>query len=839
MSPEWPPPSNSVREALNIDSRVVQDDFDSFFQHATGHTPYPFQRNLAVSENFPEVIKIPTGMGKTDAVILSWLWRRRFDPRDEVRLHTPRRLVYCLPMRVLVEQTRDKTKHWLDRLGLLAASPGDDSAVTGFAENNAGEGRRIAVTVLMGGEGREWWDIYPERDAIVIGTQDMLISRALNRGYGMSRYRWPTHFGLLNNDCLWVMDEVQLMGRGLATTTQLQAFRNRLGTVDSLPVRSVWMSATLEERWLGTVDFDPRASLTRTLTLGQDDRDKPAIQSRIQAMKILAPAETGAEDLKGLAGEILDKHQRGARTLVIMNTVRRAVDLHTAISKRKSGADLVLIHSRFRPPDRQEVVGDFLKEPGPEGTIIVSTQVVEAGVDVSARVLFTELAPWPALVQRLGRCNRSGEYDEARVYWIDVPTDKKGSALPYMPEELDRAREVLLGLEGQSVGPGLLPELRQEVIHEQVIREKDMVELFDTTPDLAGNDLDVSRFIREADDTDVQVFWRDLSEEGPGGERPEQRPHRDEICTVPIGEIRDLIGKKNEDAWIWDTLDGRWSRARPDSIYPGVTLMLRTRSGHYTRAGGWDVRSKKGVPVIQREEESTDTDYSSNESAVGGWMSIAEHTDLVCEEMTAILDVLGLEDRWRDILLEGARWHDAGKAHRSFQALLKEDALEGFEDPPAAKAPQDAWKGRLPIRSEATDERRRHFRHELASGLAALQNGRDDLVAYLAAAHHGKVRVSIRSMPGEDRPTGRNVRFARGIWDGDVIPETDLGGGTTLPQTTIDLSFMDLGHGANGASWLSRALELRDRSDIGPFRLAFMEALMKAADERASGGGGA
>lgn len=29
---------------------------------------------------------------------------------------------------------------------------------------------------------------------------------ALNRGYGMSRYRWPMHCGLLNNDCRWVMD---------------------------------------------------------------------------------------------------------------------------------------------------------------------------------------------------------------------------------------------------------------------------------------------------------------------------------------------------------------------------------------------------------------------------------------------------------------------------------------------------------------------------------------------------------------------------------------------------------------------------------------------------------
>ena len=77
----------------------------------------------------------------------------------------------------------------------------------------------------MGGEDAGSWDLFAEKDAILIGTQDMLLSRALNRGYGMSRYRWPMHFGLLNSDCLWVIDEVQLMGCGLATTTQLQGFR--------------------------------------------------------------------------------------------------------------------------------------------------------------------------------------------------------------------------------------------------------------------------------------------------------------------------------------------------------------------------------------------------------------------------------------------------------------------------------------------------------------------------------------------------------------------------------------------------------------------------------------
>jgi len=71
------------------------NEFRELFKNATGHSPYPYQEKLAVSENFPEIIEVPTGLGKTDAIILGWLWRRRFDPRDHVRTSTPRRLFFC------------------------------------------------------------------------------------------------------------------------------------------------------------------------------------------------------------------------------------------------------------------------------------------------------------------------------------------------------------------------------------------------------------------------------------------------------------------------------------------------------------------------------------------------------------------------------------------------------------------------------------------------------------------------------------------------------------------------------------------------------------------------
>lgn len=80
--------------------------FREFFKAATGYDPYPYQVRLAEEDPLPQLLNIPTGAGKTAAVILGWLWRRRF-AAPEIRRATPRPLVYCLPMRLFVEQTQN------------------------------------------------------------------------------------------------------------------------------------------------------------------------------------------------------------------------------------------------------------------------------------------------------------------------------------------------------------------------------------------------------------------------------------------------------------------------------------------------------------------------------------------------------------------------------------------------------------------------------------------------------------------------------------------------------------------------------------------------------------
>ena len=774
-----------VEDVSQIDGR-----FQEFFRTAThddsspeGHDPYPFQTRLATAKELPELIDIPTGLGKTDAVVLAWLWRRRF-AGEETRAATPRRLVYCLPMRTLVEQTAGKAKMWLENLGLLSEKPGDSEPADTrkWTENSDLDKTRIAVTVLMGGEDKDEWDLYPERDAIIIGTQDMLLSRALNRGYGMSRYRWPVHFGLLNNDCLWVMDEVQLMGVGVETSAQMQAFCRSFGTINT--VQYIWMSATVGDKQLDTVDHPRPSDGWSRRSLEPDEKKRPEVQKRFEARKSLKKADlTLVKDnekksyAKELADLIESKHRNGTLTLVVVNRVDRAQEIYKELLQGRTEENAAVLHSRFREGDRKARM-QLLDEK--QDRIIVATQVVEAGVDISAHTLITELAPWPSLVQRFGRCNRRGEYNDAEIVWIDIDSSEEanGLVLPYESESFEIARSLVKTITDagpKSLAQASLSYTEPDVIR-AIVRRKDFLDLFDTTPDLTGNDLDVSRFIREGENKDVQVYWRAFPKEGPVGSLDPAR--REELCSVSISKMKDYLKRHN--GWIWDHLEERWKgvgdKSEVKGCRPGQVLLLHPENGGYSPILGWTGEAGKNgalVKVISAKEKCKNKDDQSMngdlQSRIDNWVTLKDHIDHVCSEVLSISGCLDLPQNYENALKNAAFWHDVGKVHPAFQNMLlagKSDEENRMAGGPWAKSKGNSGKARYWV--ESSDGRvieRRYFRHELASALAWLQTqGRDgedaDLVAYLIAAHHGKIRMSIRSLDQENRPTDPNRLFA-------------------------------------------------------------------------------
>jgi len=106
---------------------------------------------------------------KTATTVLGWLWRRRY--ADEA-IRNKRPEDWSIVCRCELWWSRP-TQRW--------------------KAGSRGKARKVELHLLMGGAISDRWDAY-RKDSILIGTQDQLLSRALNRGYSMSRYRWPIHF---------------------------------------------------------------------------------------------------------------------------------------------------------------------------------------------------------------------------------------------------------------------------------------------------------------------------------------------------------------------------------------------------------------------------------------------------------------------------------------------------------------------------------------------------------------------------------------------------------------------------------------------------------------------
>jgi CRISPR-associated endonuclease/helicase Cas3 len=349
------------------------------------------------------------------------------------------------------------------------------------------------------------------------------------------------------------------------------------------------------------------------------------------------------------------------------------------------------------------------------------------------------------------------------------------------------------------------------------------VDLFDTTPDICGQDLDISRYIRDGDDNDVQFFWRDITkDESPTDKEPQ--PLRNELCRVSLGDAAKFLKNDKVRAWRWNPLEREWEPAK--SARPGAVYLVAADCGGYDDVLGWTGDFKPQLLTTHRPSAGDADSHDGNRSTfTGQWLALDRHTADVVRETSDIAVTLGLTAEEAATLHTAALWHDIGKAHAAFQAMLRSGDV--------------SREGTLWAKSANKDGRcvRRGFRHELASALAWLLAGPQDtperdLVAYLIAAHHGKVRLSIRSLPEEKGdPQDCERLFARGIWQGDELPAIQFDG-IAIPVTTLDLRFMKMGEGPHGPSWLARAIALRDR--LGPFRLAFLETLLRAADARAS-----
>ncbi len=393
-------------------------DFRPAFAALTRRTPFPWQERAfatLVSGDTPTCVALPTGTGKTSFIPI-WLIALACQAASG-RVSLPRRLVWVVDRRVVVDQATDEAERLIDRLtSPVAAAPKQRRILSEIAE-------RIAAISLLGGMGQPPvaistlrgqkadngdWKLDPSRPAIVIGTVDMIGSRLLFSGYGDGKYKRPLHAGLLGQDAWMVLDEAHLTPAFAALLQAIHTEQCRNRNPRSTTWRFSLLSAT------------QRDNSGESFGLTQKDEDSPVIGQRLKAAKSLFIHELNEkeDELEHIAQRALDHKEQRKRVIVFVKSPEDANKLAARIGKEHDDPEAVLtLTGTQRGFERDKLAlnpvfagfrSNSQRKPPSTTHYLVATAAGEVGADLDADHLVCDLAPLDSLIQRFGRVNRLG-----------------------------------------------------------------------------------------------------------------------------------------------------------------------------------------------------------------------------------------------------------------------------------------------------------------------------------------------------------------------------------------------------------------------------------------------
>lgn len=444
-------------------------DFVRTFKALTDHPPYPWQRRLyerMLAGDWPATCDIPTGLGKTSAVVCWLLALAHAEPNT-----VPRRLVYVVNRRTIVDQVTDVAVDlWKKLSSNQPVLNGLRRTLANQVAMREGEtaGDALAISTLRGEFADNGaWRADPARASIIVGTPDLIGSDLLFAGYRTGKRSLAHHAGLLGQDALIIHDEAHL-------SPAMQVLLDRIAELqveakNARPVHVLALSATQR----GTTDLPP-------LTLDDDDRMESAVQQRLGAAKWLEVVEPtdpatwldlvrdkalryrdarqrvvvyvrSPEDASKLARQLANgggtgdaKYTGVGEDRVELLTGRlRGMERDALVNTGTFRALLGLTLSGEKRPDRS-VYGDL---DGEKTVYLIATSAGEVGADFDADHLVCDLTTADALIQRLGRLNRRGQRtgeDASNADLVAVrpapKKDKNGKPRPLPPQESARVR---------------------------------------------------------------------------------------------------------------------------------------------------------------------------------------------------------------------------------------------------------------------------------------------------------------------------------------------------------------------------------------------------------------
>lgn len=362
-------------EDLIVEEKPITENREKLFLNylkKKGSEPKlrPFQEKFKNSQNL--VLVADTGLGKTGLAVI---WSKR-------------KMFYVLPNRTSTNAMFENLGDIFgkDKVGLLHST-----SLFYIYENKENED----YTVL-----RDYDNTKNLSKPITVSTADQLFTAV---------FKYPTYekiYSTLSYSDI-VIDEIQGFD-----PAQIVPILRQIEETKNLGARYLIITATLPD--IVKREFERLGFEVKT------DDHSTIDNTRRHRVKILN------KDIFSVGDQIIQKAKEGKNVLVIVNTVSTAQELWTELSKEYRKTKL--LHSRFVWKDRKQkedqIKEDYKKS---KGVVWITTQLVEASLDIDFDVLFTEVAPADSLIQRMGRIwrHRKVDYTDTHNVFILTKVDEK------------------------------------------------------------------------------------------------------------------------------------------------------------------------------------------------------------------------------------------------------------------------------------------------------------------------------------------------------------------------------------------------------------------------------
>lgn len=541
ISADW---EGSSGKQIHSTVNLTADDFWKKVKDEIKKDPRDFQQDLSKLSGHGIAVA-PTGSGKTEGAIAWALTNKTSNGK----------MLYVLPNQVLTNSIYERLMKYFGRenVGLLHSSA---LLYQMLSRKETDESEQYDIKDFAPTEDERTLHIYNQMmfRPIMVTTVDQLLMIAFN-----GNKRWSVVMGEVMSGAV-IFDEVH------AYDGHMLALLERVTRELRYYSKMLFMSATMPKnlidflsRLLG-IEGEKHIIKDKTLLLQARNEYNPVTDAK----GIFKPLIEKEKLSKGIIGEIEKFIEQGKRVAVVCNTVKTTQDIYKQLKNMNNLADktIMCLHSRFiakhRRAKEKKLERDKTKSRKEQSwpRVLVSTQVIECGMDIDYDVLFTEGAPLEAIIQRAGRINRERSANKGIVY---VFKQDEASQKFYPPEITKEALEILKkkAKSNQEITEDELINMIEDIYKDKKFENdprflntrkvlEELIYDIGAVQDLPETDLHTRFVTYKMVEVIPEQFWNDIKEEN-------QFEIMEHLVKMPLWAY--LLAKSNETNDKWKVMD--------------------------------------------------------------------------------------------------------------------------------------------------------------------------------------------------------------------------------------------------------------------------------------------